>query len=393
METLRLVDMSLAINEEEREQLNAVYNNLQTSIPNGDEQQLLAMNERFFSLLTGADWKQRVAETRRQLEETTRTEGTAGMVEQLAEGGEELTEAVANIDRYLRDGYLVLAMDEAHHAVEIAPTYLPVHLRIAQVMLAEKHLQDATDKYRLVAETYMIRNQTDRAAAILNEVLQIAPMDLSVRQTLIELLRKEEKHEAMLEQYIDMADAYYQLTDFDMARDTYAEARKLAERLNAPADQIIHILHRMADIDVTRMDLRQALRTYEQIRTMAPNDERARKALMDLNYRLNNRMEAIKELDQLMRLYAQQRRPDLISQVLEEQVALYPDEMALRSRLAAFYAHIGRRQEAVTQLDALGELQLDAGLHAEAAQTIRQIVALNPPGVDDYKRLLGQLGG
>ena len=260
-------------------------------------------------------------------------------------------------------------------------------------MLVEKKLQEATDKYRLVAETYMIRNQTDRAAAILNEVLQIAPMDLSVRQTLIELLRKEEKFETMLEQYIDLADAYYQLTDFDMARDTYAEARKLAERLNAPAEQIIHILHRVADIDVTRMDLRQALRSYEQIRTMAPNDERARKALMDLNYRLNNRMEAVKELDQLMRLYAQQRRPDLIAQVLEEQVALYPQEMALRSRLAAFYAHIGRRQEAVTELDALGELQLDAGLHAEAAQTIRQIVALNPPGVEDYQRLLGQLGG
>ena len=92
VETLRLVDLGLAINEDEREQLNAVYNNLQTSIPKGDEQQLLAMNERFFSLLTGADWKQRVAETRRQLEETTRSDGAVGMVEQLAEGGEELTE-------------------------------------------------------------------------------------------------------------------------------------------------------------------------------------------------------------------------------------------------------------------------------------------------------------
>jgi tetratricopeptide (TPR) repeat protein len=144
---------------------------------------------------------------------------------------------------------------------------------------------------------------------------------------------------------------------------------------------------------VSRLDLRQALRTYEQIRSMAPEDERTRKALMDLNYRLNNRAEAIRELDMLMRLYAQQRRPDLIVQVLEEQVALYPDEMALRSRLAAFYAHVGRRQEAVAQLDTLGELQLDAGMHKEAAQTIRQIIALNPPGIEDYQRLLSQLGG
>ncbi len=393
VETLRLVDMSLAINNEEREQLNAVYNDLQVSIPNGDERQLVAMNERFFSLLTGADWKQRVAETRRQLEETTRTEGASGMVEQLAEGGEELTEAIANIDRYLRQGYLTLAMDEAHYAIEIAPTYLPTHMRIAQILLAEKRLQESTDKFRLIAETYMIRGQNDRAASILNEVLQVAPMDLAVRGTLIELLRKEERWDAVLEQYIDLADAYYQLTDFDKARETYEETRRLAERQGAPNEQIIHILHRIADIDVSRLDLRQALRTYEQIRSMAPEDERTRKALMDLNYRLNNRAEAIRELDMLMRLYAQQRRPDLIVQVLEEQVALYPDEMALRSRLAAFYAHVGRRQEAVAQLDTLGELQLDAGMHKEAAQTIRQIIALNPPGIEDYQRLLSQLGG
>ncbi len=393
VETLRQVDLNLAIDDHEREQLNAVYDGLQSSISGGDEAQLGAMNERFFSLLTGADWKQRVAETRRQLEETARVEGASGMVEQLAEGGEELTEAVAKIDRYIREGYFTLAMDEAHYAIEIAPTYLPVHIRIAQIMQKENSLQEAINKYRVVADTYIIRDQTERASAILNEVLEIAPMDLQVRTSLIEMLKKEERWEEVLDQYIDMADAYYQLTDFDSARETYEEAHRLAERLNARPEQIIHILHRIADIDVSHLDQRKALRTYEQIKAMAPNDERTRKALMDLNYRLNNRVEAIKEMDELMRLYAKQRRPDLIAQVLEEQVALYPDEMALRSRLAAFYVHMKRRDEAVTQLDALGELQIDAGLHGAATETIRQIVALNPPGVDDYKRLLSQLGG
>ncbi len=393
VETLRLVDLSLAIEEEEREQLNAVYNSLQDSIARGNKTQLAAMNERFFTLLTGADWKQRVAETRRQLEETARLEGAAGMVEQLAEGGEELTESVANIDRYLHQGYLTLAMDEAFHAVEIAPTYLPVHVRIAQVLLAEDRLPEAVAKYRAVADTYLVREQTSRAASVLNEALQVAPMDLGIRTSLIELLKSEDRWEDVLEQYIDMADAYYQLADFDMARDTYEEARRLAERLNVGSEQIIHILHRIADIDVTRMNLRQAMRTYEQIKSMAPEDERTRRALMDLHYRLNNRVEAIKELDELMRLYARQGQTDLIAQVLQEQVALYPDEMALRSRLAAFYAHVGRHAEAIEQLDALGELQLDAGMHKAAAQTIRRIIALNPPGVEDYKRLLRQLGG
>lgn len=393
VDTLRMVDINLAVSEVERSQLNAVYNDLQASVARGDKRQLTAMNQRFFSLLTGGDWKQRVAETRRQLEETARTEGATGLVEQLAEGGEELTEAISRIDHYMRDGYLTLAMDEAYYATELAPTYLPTHMRMAQILMSDKQTQEAIEKYRMIASTYMVRDQNERAAGILDEVLQVAPMDLEIRAILIKLLEREEQWNRALDQYVDMADTHYQLADFDLARDTYQQAYNLAERLDATSEQVIHILHRMADIDVTRMDLRQALRTYEQIKLMAPKDERARKALMDLYYRLNNRVEAIKELDNLMRLYAQNQRPEMIARVLEEQVTLYPREMALRSRLAAFYRRLNRIADAVTQLDALGELQLDAGMHSAAADTIRQIIAMNPPGVADYEKLLSTLGG
>ncbi|GAB4569710.1 MAG: hypothetical protein Kow0077_02680 [Anaerolineae bacterium] len=393
IETLRLVDLSLAVDESEEATLNAVYNELLSSVARGDKRQLTAMCQRFFALLTGPDWKQRVAETRRQLQETARVDGGSAMVEQLAEGGEKLTDAIARIDRFMQSGLLTLAMDEAYYAVEMAPTYLPVHIRMAQILLAGNHMQRAVEKYRIVADTYLVRDQIDRASAILNEVLDIAPMDLITRGRLIRILEQQGRMHDALEQYIEMADAYYQLADYDSARDTYQIALNLADRLEVDRSRMIHILHRIADIDVTRLDLRQALRTYAEIKSLDPENERARKALMDLYYRLNNRVEAIKELDELMRLYAQQQRPDLILNVLEEQVTLYPEEMALRSRLAALYRRLGRIEDAVTQLDALGELQLDAGMHKAAADTIRQIIALNPPGVDDYKKLLSTLGG
>lgn len=389
VETLRIVDLSLAVQESEQDQLNAIYNELQQDIPGHDTAQLVAMNDRFFNLLTGVDWKQRVAETRRQLE----SGGMTSKIEQAAEGSRELTAAVTKVDRYIRDGYYTLAMDEAHYAIEISPSYLPIHLRIAQIMLQNNQMQSAISKYRIVADTYISREQPEQAAIILNEVLQIAPMNLDIRTSLLQMLEQEERWPEVLEQYIDMADAYYQLADFDMARDTYEKSRELAERLSAKDEQIIHILHRIADIDVTRMDLRDALHIYQQIKAMAPNDERTRKALLDLNYRLNNRVDAIRELDELMRLYAQQQRSDLITQVLEEQVAMYPNEMALRSRMAALYAHMGRKDAAVAQLDALGELQLDAGMHSEAANTIRQIIAMHPPSIEDYQQLLKSLGG
>jgi hypothetical protein len=41
----------------------------------------------------------------------------------------------------------------------------------------------------------------------------------------------------------------------------------------------------------------------------------------------------------------------------------------------------------------LAELQLEAGLHSDAIGTVRRIIEMNPPRLDDYKRLLQQLSG
>jgi DNA-binding SARP family transcriptional activator len=115
--------------------------------------------------------------------------------------------------------------------------------------------------------------------------------------------------------------------------------------------------------------------------------------IIDLNYRQGNSVDAIKRLDHLLSMYAKKAQINRIVALLEELVAVYPNDTGLRSRLAAIYRQMGRKQDAVVQLDALGELQLEAGLHEEAANTIRQIIALEPDGIGDYKRLLSQLGG
>ena len=68
-----------------------------------------------------------------------------------------------------------------------------------------------------------------------------------------------------------------------------------------------------------------------------------------------------------------------------------PEEIPLRQRLAEVYRQQGRQQDAITQMDALGELQLDAGQLDAAAATIRKIVAMGPPDIDGYRQLLAQL--
>jgi tetratricopeptide (TPR) repeat protein len=67
--------------------------------------------------------------------------------------------------------------------------------------------------------------------------------------------------------------------------------------------------------------------------------------------------------------------------------------MGLLNRLAAAYAQAGEREKAIEHLDRLGELQLDAGLRSEAANTIKIILSLQPSDAASYKQLLERILG
>lgn len=394
IQSLQTVDIALADPTEDLDDLGTLYERLLTLLEGRTNEALTAINTRFVNLLGGKEWKQRIGDTRRQLEDTLRDQGEQGVVDILvASRSDELTDAVARIDRFIRQGLFTLAMDESHRAVEYSPFYLPVHVRMAEVMMREGRVRQAITKYNTIAKTYMVRGENDRAASILSEVLEMAPLDISVRESLIELLESEERWDEALDQYIDLADTYHQLGNFDMSRDIFNSAERLANRVGSSPERIVRIKHRVADIDQMRLDMRKAQKTYEEIIQVAPGDERAHRMLVDIHYRQNNTIEAIKKLDTLLGIYAKSKQPNRITQLLEELVTMYPNDTGLRSRLAAIYRQLKRNEDAIKQLDALGELQLEAGQHQDAITTIRQIVALNPPGLEDYKRLLTQLGG
>jgi hypothetical protein len=65
--------------------------------------------------------------------------------------------------------------------------------------------------------------------------------------------------------------------------------------------------------------------------------------------------------------------------------------MSLRARLAQVYLSAGSRDQAIEELDTLGELQLDAGLKQQALTTIKFIISLKPRNVEDYQQLLSQI--
>ena len=386
---IEMADTSMALNEEEAEQIKLVYAKLRDRMKEKQDGDLVKRNAQYLKRLSGVDWKIRVQETRRML------------ASRIGEGGDELDEldenpeiieAIAKIDKYIKQRMYVLAMEEAYYALERSPQALPVHQRMAQILMEEGKTQEAITKYNLVASSFLARDDMASASSILYEVIKVAPADVGLRTSLIELLERQEKWEQVLDEYIGLGKAYYELADMEQARATYNEANRLAQRLEASLEKRVEILSNIGELDMSRLDLRQAQRTYEQIRNLSPNDEKVRRNLVDIYYRLNNSLDATKELDQLLRLYAQKRQGDQILGMLETLVTQRPNDMALRNRLAAVYRQLGRKVDAIAQLDALGELQLEAGMYQDACVTIKSIITLGPEDTEQYRVLLQQLG-
>lgn len=390
IKTMQLVDMKMAISQDEAGQLGAVYDQLLNRTRSADEKTLSSMNQRFFGLLTGRDWKQRVELTRHQLEDAI-TDDPERLLD-VASVSPEIVQAMNRIDSYINNRRYILALDEAFHVVSKESDYLAAHLKIGQILVQMNRVHQAIEKYNLIAETYIARGNKARAGEILNEVIKIAPMDIRLRQTFIEFLEEDEKWPEILEQYISLADAYFELGDHTNSRTTYNQAIQLAQRISADKSVVIKVLHRLADLDMTRLEMRGAFRNYENIKNLNPSDEKARKMLVDLNFRLSDPAGAIRELDALLQHYAKERNGRAILELLEGWVEKRPNDEGIRSRLAAVYQQIKRNKEALEQLNALLELQLNNGRHADACQTLKRILPLQPPQQQHYLNLMQQLG-
>jgi tetratricopeptide (TPR) repeat protein len=303
----------------------------------------------------------------------------------------QVIEAVGRVRQLVRSGHLRSAMDVAFDSFKFAPTYLPLHTLVGDLLIEEGRMQDAITKYTVVAQAYSVRGEAAQAISLLRRVVQVAPMDLAARSRLIDQLAARGQIDEAIGEYLDLADIYYRLAELDMARKTYTTALRLAQQGGANRVWSVKLLQRMADIDMQHLDWRQALRVFEQLRTLEPNDISVRKNLIELNLRLDQKPQAIAEFENLLtHLDDTGRRSEAIP-FLEELIQENPQQPVLQRALAEEYRHANRSSEAVTLLDSLGESLLKAGDREGAIQTIEAIIAMNPPNRANYQVLLSKL--
>jgi tetratricopeptide (TPR) repeat protein len=391
LEALKLADVN-TVPAEKSDEIRQSYEPLIEAYQGDrDEKALRKICDNIQTLLMRPDWREQLHKTREQMPKQD-----GGMITPLSDvilqaQSSSVLESMNRINQLARTGSLRSAMDEAYDAIKQAPTYLPLHSLMGDLLVQEGRTPEAITKYSVVAHSYGVRGEVNQAAKLLRRVIQLSPMDMAARIRLIDQLVARGQMDDAIHEYLELASIYYRLADLDMARKTYTTALRVVQQGNANREWNAHILQRMADIDLQRLDWKQAMRVFEQIRTLTPDDAAVRKQLIELNLRMAQPDKAMGELENYITYLESQRKQEMAIPFLEDLVKEYEDQPLLKRALAAQLHATGRTNDAVTLLDALGESLVETGNKLGALEVINQIVLMNPPNVEDYRQLLQQL--
>lgn len=392
LEALRIADAE-SVPADQAEELIQLYEPLIESYSHQSDAKLQKrICENISKMMIRPDWRDQIQRARHQLPAQPSGSAPVPLAEMLTEAtSSQLVESLAKVNQLARANKLSSAMEEAYFALKFAPTYLPLHICIGDLLIQENRVPEAVLKYSIVAKSYSIRGEANRAISLLKRVSELAPMNLEARNNLIDLLMARGKIPEAVQEFIKLADTYYRVADLASSRKTYSRALRFAQQSNAGHDTKVKLMHRMADIDLQSLDYRSAIRVFEQIRTLEPDDGKARDMLFDLNFRLGQPDQAMSELDNYLNHLISIRRSAEALEFINAKILENQNQPALYRRLAEIYRLLGRKEEAINQLEIAKEMFLQAGNRPAAIESVMAILALNPANVKIYQRMLVEL--
>ena len=393
LQVVKIVDLG-SVRREQADDLISVYEGLAESYAaKGDRAEAEKFSQALEDFLNSKGWEDKVQQVRRHLEALHTTDEQTSLAEVIEmPDSDKVLEALALSQEYMRREKLGAAAEECYHAIQLAPNYLPAHIRLAEIMVKQDRLEEASFKYQTLAELYMTRADLKRAETMYRHALAVMTDDVGMRSRLIDLLVQQARNEDALEQYLILGDTYARLGQAARANEKFTEGARLATRANITSPVALSLRHRWGETRLRQGDFKGALGIFQEIRQQSPDDERAHFYIVDLEFRLNQAPAALRDLEDLLTRYHDRREPQKVTAVLEALAQNYPSEQGLALRLADNYLALGAKDKAVTVLDGLGETLLSAGNKPAAAQVIRRIIELQPTQVEDYEKLLQDMG-
>lgn len=392
MEALKLADVDIVASDD-ADGLRQLYDPLiEAQSQDGNTQHQKELCESISKMLMRDDWQNYLRQFRSQSMDDLADGQVMPLAEVLTETrSSEVVVAISNVRKLARKGQPHAAIEEAFYALEHAPAYLPLHITIGDLLMAQDLTQEAIDKFLVVARSYSVRGETSRAIDMLRRVVDLSPMDLDARNRLIDQLIDRGTSDEAVEEYLKLAEVYYSLADLTNSRKAYTKALRLAQISDLDKNWQVRVLHRIADIDIQSLNWRQAAQIFKEVVSIKLDDQKAYGGLVDLNLRLGEGRQAIQELDNYIRyMKTSGRLPDAV-RFLEKLVEEHPQQIAIRRRLGEINSLVGNPNEAVKHLEVARELYTRSGDRMGAVAVLQQIIELNPPNVTEFQQELDKL--
>ncbi|KAF0110668.1 MAG: hypothetical protein FD147_1525 [Chloroflexi bacterium] len=392
LQALRLADAQ-TVSPEEADELMQLYEPIfESQLRVHEEKDLRNLCTVINGQLIRSDWREYLKEARNQLPLQSEGSPPLPLAEMLLETtSSHVVEALVVVKQLASEGKLRTAMEEAFHALMYAPTYLPLHIQIGELLITEGRILEATEKFMVVSNLYIVRGETAQAIRLLNRVTKLAPMDLSVRSMLIDLLKSIGRVDDAIQQYVDLANVYYLLAELDMARQTYQAALALSQQTSSTRAWAVQVLNKLADIELQSLDWKQAIKFFEQLRSLEPLEPSPRATLIDLYLRIGLPSAAFNELDAYLKLINSPEQLSKASRFLDDLLAERPDNIEIQKRLVTFYASQNQVPVIIEKLDALTEKCLGQENIEGALATLHHLISINPPNLKEYLKLYDDL--
>ncbi|MEN8097873.1 MAG: tetratricopeptide repeat protein [Chloroflexota bacterium] len=392
LEVARIVDMQ-TVGRDEVDDLVRLYENLANShIMLGQEDQAAEFSDKLVEFLGTRGWEDKVRDARDRLDSISVLGHSATLAEILtAPESDELVKSISLCDEYARRGYLESAVEECLRAISLAPTFLPTHVRLAQLLQQRGIVTSAASKHKAIADTYLQRGDINRAIDAYESAVELEPFEISRRQMLIDLLKTHGEIGRALEHTLTIAENHASLGQLKRARDQYESVIALSNRADSASVSETAIMKKIADIDTQQLNWRGAVSNYSRIIEIDPDDNETRRRLIELQMRIGNSDTAEAEMDQYLQRMSVVEDSETILETLTSFVEQWPESEHFRKRLASTYAYIGDKQNAVAHLDQMADNQLNADRKEDAIATIETILSLDPDNADQYHEMLDKL--
>jgi len=394
LEALRIADMQ-TVPADQAEEIGQFYD------PVIDEQGRLSDPEAasklcnsIIELLLRENWQENLVKARQHLQGNTTEVVSAPIIDMLVQarsGSGQLVESVNRVNLLSKSGKYRGAMEEAFHALQFAPTYLPLHVLIGDMLVQQNQMPEAAEKYKVIARCYGMRGETIRSISLYRRIVSLSPLDIEARKQLIDLLVANGQTEEVVQEYLRLGEVYFNLADLEMARQTSDQAFKVAQQTGVSRDLKIKVLQKIADIDLQSLDWKRALKAFEQIRNLKPEEEQVRSTLIDLNLRLGQEPQAAQEIGNYIAYLGEKQQMNTAVRFLENLEKEYPDQPVVMRQLGEVYRQMGRNAEALEKFDKAGDLYLRQNNKAAAIEIILVILSLNPPNALNYQKILNEL--